>query len=94
MTNLEQAIVAMNKVVECVSMIQRDEYFDQLDMMDLEALTSKYLTNVEMGTVDLEMLIGIEKLLWELQGICLEISDRNERRSVADMDSWYDTRYL
>jgi len=94
MTNLEQAIVAMNKVLECVSVIKRNDFYEPTDLLNLENTTSNYLIHIEVGTIDLEILKGIEELLDELLGVCSEISDRNERRFVADMDSWYDTRYL
>lgn len=71
MTNLDQAIIAMSKVLECVSIIQeRNDFLDPLDMMIIEDITYNYQLHVEMGTVDLEMLIGINELLRRLQDFC------------------------
>ena len=94
MTNLEQAIVAMDKVLECVSVIKRNNFYESEELLNLENTVSNYLDHIEVDNVDLEILKGIDELLYNLLDVCSEIAHLNERKYVADMDSWYDTRYL
>lgn len=62
---------------------------------DIYAEYNEHLMDILVNQMYTEGAVAmIDYISREVDKLHDEISDRNERKYVADMDSWYDTRYL